>query len=115
MDEPDYLYLPKEWRLDPREHQILSRLYEAKNGIRRRAELFILVYGNESEVSELAFNSYISRLRTKLRPYGVVVETLRGHGFRLPPNSIAIIKQASAKALKRPVSDAEAYSWHRKT
>lgn len=115
MDEPDYLYLPKEWRLDPREHQILSRLYEAKNGIRRRAELFILVYGNESEVSELAFNSYISRLRTKLRPYGVVIETLRGHGFRLPPNSIAIIKQASVEALMRPVSDAEAYSWHRKT
>jgi two-component system OmpR family response regulator len=49
--------------------------------------LFDRLYGLDQDASANAIEVHVSRLRRKLAPYGLDVETIRGYGYQLKVRS----------------------------
>lgn len=74
-----------EVRLSPTEFRLLARLMAAPGEVVRRHQLVAAGWPAGAAVSENTLDSYITRLRRKLRglPTPVTIEGLRGLGYRL--------------------------------
>jgi DNA-binding response OmpR family regulator len=73
--------------LHPREYLVLEFLARNPQMVFGASEIIDKIWPLESDVSELAVRTVISRLRAKLESSGttVLLETLRGLGYRLSP------------------------------
>ncbi|HTK34577.1 MAG TPA: winged helix-turn-helix domain-containing protein [Caulobacteraceae bacterium] len=80
------LELPRAWRLTAAERQIcrllLSRTQLTLAGYMALRELEA---GAAGAPQDKVFNVLISKLRKKLRPFGVEIETVWGEGYRIDP------------------------------
>lgn len=74
-DEP--LELPR------RELSIFECLLSADGRLVSKTALLDYVYGVGADVEEKVVEVYISRIRTRLKPYGVTVKSQRGLGYQL--------------------------------
>jgi DNA-binding response OmpR family regulator len=70
--------------LSPTEFRLLARLVAEPGRAFTRAELVEQVIG--TAVAERTVDVHIKELRRKLGPLGLRVETVRGVGYRYPPN-----------------------------
>ncbi len=69
--------------LTPNEYELLKYLLERSGQAVARAELLEKVWGYETDVETRATDDTVRRLRKKLEPSNVVIETVWGYGFRI--------------------------------
>ena len=69
--------------LTPNEYNLLQYLVENQNRAVSRDELLNKVWGYDSEVETRAADDTVRRLRKKISPSRVVIDTVCGFGFRL--------------------------------
>lgn len=67
--------------LPRREIVLLSELVKANGRSVTKAYLLDQLYGAGSETNEEVIEVYVSRLRKRLRPYGIKIEARRGLGY----------------------------------
>lgn len=71
-----------------REHALLTFLVEHQGEVHDRQRLLTALLGETDgePISERTIDVYLQRLRRRLAPYGEVVRTVRGRGYRLDPH-----------------------------
>ncbi|MGN6273862.1 MAG: winged helix-turn-helix domain-containing protein [Protaetiibacter sp.] len=71
-----------------REHALLTFLVEHQGEVHDRQRLLTALLGETDgdPIGERTIDVYLQRLRRRLAPYGEVVRTVRGHGYRLDPH-----------------------------
>jgi DNA-binding response OmpR family regulator len=72
-------------RLSPREHALLALFLRRKGELLRREDVLLQVFGYSFEPGTNLVNVHIANLRKKLRDGPVVIEAVRGVGYRLRP------------------------------
>ncbi len=71
-----------------REHALLTFLVQHQGEVHDRQRLLSALVGETDgdPISERTIDVYLQRLRRRLHPYGDVVRTVRGRGYRLDPH-----------------------------
>ena len=69
--------------LRSRELRLLEVLVSSPGYVFSKAQLMDKLYGLSEDASENAIEVYVGRLRRKIQDGGVVIETVRGLGYRL--------------------------------
>lgn len=69
--------------LPRRELSVFECLLDRSGRIVSKAQLADHLYGTGAEVDEKVVETYVSRLRKKLTPYGLSIKTARGLGYML--------------------------------
>jgi two-component system phosphate regulon response regulator PhoB len=64
------------------EFKLLVTLYDRKNRVQSRTALLDDVWGIVADVTTRTVDTHVKRLREKLGPAGIYVETVRGVGYR---------------------------------
>lgn len=83
---------PPEWRLTRVESIILASLMSAPEGRRTREAILARLYPHhEQDGSPNILSVFMTRIRTKLEPFGVQIATRRGYGYELSAADRAII------------------------
>jgi DNA-binding response OmpR family regulator len=72
-------------RLSPREHALLALFLRRKGELLRREDVLLQVFGYSFEPGTNLVNVHIANLRRKLGAAPVVIEAVRGIGYRLRP------------------------------
>jgi two-component system phosphate regulon response regulator PhoB len=70
-------------RLGPTEFKLLNYLMRHPERVHSRAQLLDKVWGDHVFIEERTVDVHVKRLREALGPGGVLVETVRGAGYRL--------------------------------
>jgi DNA-binding response OmpR family regulator len=70
-------------RLSPREHSLLALFLRRQGELLRREDVLLQVFGYNFEPGTNLVNVHIANLRKKLRGGLVVIEAVRGVGYRL--------------------------------
>ncbi|MEM8869948.1 MAG: winged helix-turn-helix domain-containing protein, partial [Pseudomonadota bacterium] len=66
-----------------REMSVLECLISAKGRLVSKTALLDYAYGVGADVEETVIEVYISRLRTRVGPFGVTIKAQRGLGYQL--------------------------------
>ncbi len=69
--------------LTPTEYRLLLLLVDSRGQSQRREHLLRAVWGAEPDMQTRTVDVHIQRLRTKLGSAGDLIETVRGHGYKL--------------------------------
>lgn len=69
--------------LTPRERGVLQHLMNSRRNVVTKDQIAARVFNLESDANPKAIETYIHRLRKKLNSSDVVIETVRGLGYRL--------------------------------
>jgi two-component system phosphate regulon response regulator PhoB len=79
-------------RLGPTEFKLLNYLMRHPERVHSRAQLLDKVWGDHVFIEERTVDVHVKRLREALGPGGVLVETVRGAGYRLTstPTSLPV-------------------------
>ena len=77
--------LPRLWRLTRREAEVLGILL--KRQVMPQEQIFAAIWGGESDCSLKIVEVIISKLRAKLRPFGIEIRNEYGVGYFVPPDS----------------------------
>lgn len=83
-----------------REHALLTFLVEHQGEVHDRPRLLAALLGETDgePIHERTIDVYLQRLRRRLAPYGDVVRTVRGRGYRLDPHPDVTVVPAHAGA-----------------
>jgi two-component system response regulator QseB len=73
-------------RLSPREHALLALFLRRKGELLRREDILLQVFGYNFEPGTNLVNVHIANLRKKLGNGPVVIDAVRGVGYRLRPS-----------------------------
>lgn len=79
--------------LTPLEFKLLQVLMNSLGDVISRENILVRVWGQETHVSDRVVDSHISHLRKKIRGSDLLLEGLRGEGYRLTLNEVAIKKR----------------------
>lgn len=98
----DAAWMPTEWALTPRECAVLNLLL--KRSIMTRSHAQAAIYGDDPDggADPKIIDVFIHKIRKKLEPYGLKIDTYRGEGFRLTPDSFAVL-DAMQRGLPPPM------------
>jgi two-component system cell cycle response regulator CtrA len=77
------------WKLAPTEGEFLAILYGAKGKVVSKETLLTRIYGYDTDIGEKIIDVWLCKLRKKLGPDGIEIETKWGRGMRMPPASCA--------------------------
>lgn len=86
------LEFPPDWKLTRAETRVLRTMMAAPDGRRSSEQIHAAVSGDDPETMPKIIHVYVCRLRQKLKPYGVSIVNIFGFGYRLMPESKAVIK-----------------------
>jgi two-component system phosphate regulon response regulator PhoB len=81
-EAPSVLVDDREVTLTALELRLLCTLYERRNRVQSRAVLLDDVWSVSGENATRTVDTHVKRLREKLGPVGVYIETIRGIGYR---------------------------------
>jgi DNA-binding response OmpR family regulator len=83
-----------------REHALLTYLVEHQGEVHDRRRLLSALVGETDgdPINERTIDVYLQRLRRRLEPYGDIVRTVRGRGYRLDPHPDVTVVPAIAAA-----------------
>ncbi len=73
----------KDISLSPREHALLAFLLRRQGEVFSRKDLLLHVFGYEFEPGTNIINVHVSNLRRKVGTHAIVIEAIRGIGYRL--------------------------------
>jgi two-component system phosphate regulon response regulator PhoB len=85
-------------RLGPTEFKLLHHLMQNPERVHSRGQLLDKVWGDHVFIEERTVDVHVKRLREALGPAGVLVETVRGAGYRLTAQPLAAAPASSAGA-----------------
>jgi DNA-binding response OmpR family regulator len=68
--------------LTPLEHRLLKVFLERRGLVQTRRQLLQAVWNTEARIETRTVDMHVSRLRAKLGDDGVLLETVRGVGYR---------------------------------
>ena len=80
---PDFRF-PVEWKLTAQEVTLLGALIASGDAVLTRAAMMSALYGSDDWATPKIVDVLICRMRTKLTPCGIEIETVWGRGYRLP-------------------------------
>ena len=83
----------KEVHVSTLEMRLLVYLVEHRGRVRSREDLLEDVWGYKPGVSTRTIDTHVKRLRDKLGDAGVLVETVRGTGYRLSAEFPVVVKE----------------------
>jgi len=89
-------YQEQELKLGPTEFKLLCYLMSHAERVHSRAQLLDKVWGDHVFIEERTVDVHVKRLREALGAAGMLVETVRGAGYRLTARPH--LAQAPAKA-----------------
>ncbi len=69
--------------LTPTEYKLLLTLAERRGRVQGRKHLLETVWEAAPDIQTRTVDMHVQRLRTKLHPAGVLIETVRGFGYRM--------------------------------
>ncbi|MBI5501307.1 MAG: response regulator [Deltaproteobacteria bacterium] len=78
-----------EVQLTAMEFKLLLTLHERRDRVQSREVLLDVVWGIQADVTTRTVDTHVKRLREKLGPAGVYVETVRGVGYRFAASPAA--------------------------
>ncbi len=81
-------------RLGPTEFKLLNFLMNHPERVHSRAQLLDKVWGDHVFIEERTVDVHVKRLREALGGGGALVETVRGAGYRLTAQPLALSRQA---------------------
>jgi two-component system phosphate regulon response regulator PhoB len=81
-------------RLGPTEFKLLNYLMRHPERVHSRAQLLDKVWGDHVFIEERTVDVHVKRLRESMGPAGVLVETVRGAGYRLTAQPVALQRNA---------------------
>ena len=79
---PDFR-VPPEWRLRRQEVTLLGALIASGDAVLTRAAMMSALYGSDDWATPKIIDVIMCKMRTKLKPHGITVETVWGRGYRL--------------------------------
>jgi two-component system cell cycle response regulator CtrA len=82
---------PAKWNLSPGEKRVLTSLIGAQGGFRSNEVLFAAARRWDSTGSGNLVSVIVCRLRQKLKPFGITIHTVHGEGYKIDPESKAIV------------------------
>jgi two-component system phosphate regulon response regulator PhoB len=83
-------------RLGPTEFKLLHHFMQHPERVHSRGQLLDKVWGDHVFIEERTVDVHVKRLREALGPAGVLVETVRGAGYRLTAQPLASAPAGSA-------------------
>jgi two-component system cell cycle response regulator CtrA len=93
--------LPAKWGLTPRERDILAALYMSRRDYTERVVLMEAMYGDDTgDVQEQIITVWIAKIRKKIKPFGMSIESKYGIGYRLTDETKQIIRDAISPIAK---------------
>lgn len=79
-------FLPAVFKLSAHEERTLKALLSRKEWTREALYESIYLYSNEPNIPDMRMiDTVICKLRRKIKPWGIEIETLYGQGFRIAP------------------------------
>lgn len=86
---------PRDWGLSVRERDLLAILFRCRTAYLHRNAIMDAIYGDESdEVQDQIVGVWIFKMRKKLKPFGMTIESRWGLGYFLPEETKEIIRNA---------------------
>jgi two-component system phosphate regulon response regulator PhoB len=85
-------------KVGPTEFKLLHYLMKHAERVHSRGQLLDKVWGDHVFIEERTVDVHIKRLREALGAAGVMVETVRGAGYRLTAQPVAVIVTATGQA-----------------
>ena len=84
--------MPREFRLTGKEEQVVSALLE--RDVLSKESILSTVYNDRpNDVPDIKIvDVFVCRIRPKLEPYGIKIETVWGHGYTIPAESKAELR-----------------------
>lgn len=79
---PDFR-VPPEWKLTRQEVTLLGSLIASGDAVLTRAAMMSALYGSDDWATPKIIDVLMTKMRAKLKPYGIAVETVWGRGYRL--------------------------------
>ena len=92
---PDFRF-PVEWKLTRQEVTLLGALLASGDAVLTRAAMMSALYASDDWAVPKIIDVLICKMRTKLKPYGIEVETVWGRGYRLPAQARRRIAEIGA-------------------
>lgn len=91
-------WIPTDWFLSSSEAAVLNLLL--KRSILTKSHFQAAIYGDDPDggPDPKILDVYIHKIRQKVEPFGVVIKTQRGEGYRLTPESFAMLDAMSRGA-----------------
>jgi two-component system, cell cycle response regulator CtrA len=87
--------LPHSWGLTPRERDLLAVLFMSRLTYTHRDVLMEAMYADrDHEANEKIVDVWICKMRKKLKPLGMKIESRRGLGYRIPEETKQIIRNS---------------------
>ena len=84
--------MPIEFQLTSKEESVLNLLAARSKCSRQQIMSHLYTVGVDDEPEIKIVDVFICKLRKKIKPLGVVIDTLWGHGYSLPAASKQIIR-----------------------
>jgi two-component system, cell cycle response regulator CtrA len=92
---PPAYRLPRQWGLTPREADLLIVLFTARLPYSHRDAIMDAMYGGlDDQANDRIIDVWINKIRKKLKPFGIRVESKWGHGYGLSEGTKQIIRNS---------------------
>lgn len=91
------IQFPEEWDLKPQEAKLLRFLYTSPRGLQTKASIHRAISKPNTHTEPGIVTTIACKVRGKLKPYGIEIETKHRLGLFLPPASREIITQNLVK------------------
>jgi two-component system, cell cycle response regulator CtrA len=79
---PDFR-IPPEWKLSRQEVTLLGALIASGDAVLTRAAMMSALYGSDDWATPKILDVLMCKMRRKLKPHGIAVETVWARGYRL--------------------------------
>jgi len=79
---PDFR-IPPEWKLTPQGVTLLGALIASGDAVLTRAAMMSALYGSDEWATPKIIDVLVCKMRTRLKPHGIEIETVWGRGYRL--------------------------------
>lgn len=87
--EPPAFHAPPSWHLSKEQSRLLYILVNVNGGCVESCKLYDAMYGGRVDggPDSSVLRSLLRELRSKLKPHGITIRTVRGTGVELPPDA----------------------------
>jgi DNA-binding response OmpR family regulator len=107
---PDFR-VPPEWKLRRQEVTLLGALIASGDAVLTRAAMMSALYGSDDWATPKILDVIMCKMRSKLKPHGITVETVWGRGYRLSRQARERIAELGAPS-DAVVREASALFWN---
>jgi DNA-binding response OmpR family regulator len=86
--------LIEEYGLSPTQGELLAIIYGANGHFVSKERIIVRLYGYEASIGEKIVDIFLCKIRKRLAPHGIEIESKYARGLRMPPASLARVRAA---------------------